>query len=152
MKLRFYLLLTLIVLFSACSAEEIIQTENNWYSNLEEAMDEAKIWKRPIFVDFTGSDWCGWCIKLDEEVFSQPEFSDYAANNLILVKLDFPQKKQQSNETKQYNNNLAQKYGIRGFPTIVLLDESGKEITRTGYIPGGAAQYVEHLKQLLGQE
>jgi thioredoxin-related protein len=81
----------------------------SWESNLETALQKAKTENKAVLVNFTGSDWCQWCIKLSNEVFSQPDFEKYAEENLILVKLDFPKSIEQSNETKMYNNSLAQK-------------------------------------------
>ena len=117
--------------------------------NYTEALAAAKSLKRPVFIDFTGSDWCGWCIKLDREVFTQKEFIRYAKNDLVLLKLDFPQRKKISEAQQKQNMELAQKFGIRGFPTIVIVDAEGKEIARTGYRPGGDKKYVKYLKELL---
>ena len=105
---------------------------------------------KTVLVNFTGSDWCGWCIKLKSEVFNHKEFADYAEKHLVLVELDFPQRIEQSQETKDYNKATAQKFGIRGFPTIVLINGSGSEIAKTGYQEGGPLAYVEHLKGFIG--
>ena len=102
-----------------------------------------------MLVDFTGSDWCIWCKRLSDEVFSKSEFESYADENLILVKLDFPRDIEQSTETKLYNNNLAQRFGVQGFPTILLFNSSGKLVLTTGYQPGGPQSYVNHLKEYL---
>jgi protein disulfide-isomerase len=102
-----------------------------------------------VLVNFTGSDWCKWCIKLNDEVFSQSEVESYAEKNLVLVRLDFPRNIQQSNETKMYNNTLAQRYGIQGFPTILVFDNQGKLVAKTGYQPGGATNYVSHIQSFL---
>ena len=121
----------------------------NWEENLETALQKAKTENKAVLVNFTGSDWCVWCQKLSAEVFSQGEFEDYADENLILVKLDFPRDIEQSAETKAYNNQLAQRYGVQGFPTILLLNSQGKMVLQTGYLPGGPVTYVEHLKNKL---
>ena len=102
-----------------------------------------------MLVNFTGSDWCIWCKRLSSEVFQQKDFESYAKDNLVLVMLDFPKDIEQTQEIKEYNNKLAQKYGIQGFPTILLIDGQGKLVAQTGYQPGGAAKYVEHLKSYL---
>ncbi len=120
-----------------------------WYDNLEKAEQVAQNENRPILVDFTGSDWCIWCKRLDNEVFSKDEFINYANENLVLVKIDFPQNIDQSVATKYYNQQLAQKFGVQGFPTIILLKSDGEPIAATGYQAGGAANYVEHIKSLL---
>ena len=103
-----------------------------------------------MLLDFSGSDWCGWCIKLDREVFSQKEFQDYAKDSLVLVLVDFPRQKKLPAKTVKQNEGLSQKYGIRGYPTIVILGPDGKLVGQTGYQPGGAAAYVTHLKELIG--
>jgi protein disulfide-isomerase len=121
----------------------------NWQENLETALQEAKLQNKAVLVNFTGSDWCIWCKRLTEEVFAKGDFEDYASDNLILVKLDFPRDIEQSTETKMYNNNLAQKFGVQGFPTILLFNSSGKLVLTTGYQPGGPASYVNHLKSYL---
>ena len=123
--------------------------QGDWLENYTEALAAAKKLNRPVFIDFTGSDWCGWCIRLDREVFSQKAFLKYAKRDLVLLKLDFPQRKKLSEALQKQNQELAKKFGIRGFPTIVIVDAEGKEIARTGYQRGGAKNYVDHLKDLL---
>jgi len=118
-------------------------------TDFDAAKAKAKAEDKPMLVDFTGSDWCGWCIKLDKEVFSKAAFKDYASENLILVEIDFPKSKKQSAELKAQNEALAEKYGIRGFPTILVMDGEGKVMERTGYRRGGPEKYVEHLKGIL---
>ena len=121
----------------------------NWEENLETALQKAKTENKAVLVNFTGSDWCQWCIKLSDEVFSKSEFEDYANDNLILVRLDFPRNIEQSAETKTYNNQLAQKYGVQGFPTILLFNSSGSLVKTTGYQPGGPVTYINDLKSSL---
>ena len=126
--------------------------QGDWLENYTEALAAAKSLNRPVFIDFTGSDWCGWCIRLDREVFSQKAFIKYAKRDLVLLKLDFPQRKKLSEALQKQNMELAKKFGIRGFPTIVIVDAEGKEIARTGYQRGGAKNYVDHLKELLKKQ
>jgi protein disulfide-isomerase len=120
-----------------------------WIESWSDALKLAGELDRPILINFTGSDWCSWCIKLSDEVFTKQEFIDYAKANLILLKLDFPKRIPQSNELKMQNRNLQNKFNINGYPTIVLADKEGTEIQRTGYQPGGAVAYVSHLQELL---
>jgi thioredoxin-related protein len=121
----------------------------NWQDNLETALQKAKTENKAVLVNFTGSDWCVWCQKLSTEVFSKSEFEDYAKDNLILVKLDFPRNIEQSAETKMYNNQLMQRFGVEGFPTILLFNSQGQKVLQTGYQPGGSVSYVNHLKSSL---
>ncbi len=120
-----------------------------WLTDFEKAKQTAAELKRPILLDFTGSDWCGWCIKLDEEVFSQQEFKDFAKDNLVLFMADFPRNKQLPEAEKKQNEALMRQYKARGFPTILLLKADGEVIAQTGYRRGGAAAYVQHLQDLL---
>ncbi|MGC9362634.1 MAG: thioredoxin family protein [Candidatus Syntrophosphaera sp.] len=130
---------------------EMEEEFGTWITDYSRALELAERHGRPILVNFTGSDWCVWCFRLRDEVFTQKAFLDYAKSDLILLKLDFPQKTQLPPEQQMANQNLANRYGIRGFPTILLLDGEGNEISRTGYQPGGAENYVHHLKGLLGE-
>ena len=121
----------------------------DWQDNLETALQKAKEENKAVLVNFTGSDWCIWCQRLSNEVFSKNEFEDYADENLILVRLDFPKNIEQSAETKMYNSQLAQRYGVQGFPTILLFNSQGKMVLQTGYQPGGPVSYVNYLKSYL---
>lgn len=120
-----------------------------WMTDFEVAKKLAGERKVPILADFSGSDWCGWCMKLDREVFSKKEFQDYAKDNMILFLADFPSQKTQTEEVKKQNAQLQEKYGIQGFPTVLILDASGNVLARTGYVPGGAVKYVDHIQSLL---
>jgi len=122
-----------------------------WLTDFEAAKKQAAEKKLPIIANFSGSDWCGWCIKLDREVFEKPEFLDYAKKNLVLLTLDFPARKKQPKAIADQNKALATKYGIRGYPTILLLDAKGEVVAKTGYRPGGPAAYVEHIKELMAK-
>lgn len=130
-------------------ASSVWAGQENWLTDFEKAKAEAAARKVPILADFAGSDWCGWCIKLDNEVFSQPEFQAYAKDHLVLFLADFPSAKKQSEAVKKQNAALAEKYGIEGFPSVRLLDSTGKLLGKTGYQKGGAAHYVEHIKKML---
>lgn len=143
------LFVLLILVFTSCNNGQSSSDNLKWNGNLEKAIEQAKKENKAVLVNFTGSDWCIWCKRLSAEVFQQKEFKDYADKSLVLVMLDFPKDIEQTQETKEYNNKLAQKYGIQGFPTILLIDGQGKLVAQTGYQPGGAAKYVEHLKSYL---
>jgi len=110
-------------------------------------LERAKSEKKMVLLDFTGSDWCPWCIKFDEEVLSTGKFRDYAATRLTLVTLDFPSNKPQSDAVKQANQDLKNKYNVSGFPTFVLLDSNGREIGRqVGYLAGGPNAFISELE------
>ena len=116
----------------------------SWTTNLSQAKSQAASEKKLVLLDFTGSDWCPWCVKMDKEVFDQKAFADFATNKLVLVKLDFPQSKKQPAAEKAQNTELAKEFNIEGFPTYVLLDASGKEVRRqVGYLPGGPSEFIK---------
>ena len=118
-----------------------------WYTDLDEAKAVAAKENKPLLVDFTGSDWCGYCIKLHAEVFDKPEFEAFA-KNYVLVELDFPSKKPQPPEEKAKNKATQAKFGVSGFPTVLLLDaKTGEAYGRqSGYGPGsGPKAYIEKL-------
>ena len=122
--------------------------ELQWLTDLPKAQEKAKAEHKLVMLDFTGSDWCGWCIKLNKEVFSKPEFAEYAAKNLVPVEVDFPSKKQQTAEQKKANQALQKKYKIEGYPTIIVLDGEGKKIGELGYHPGGPKAFIEAVEKL----
>lgn len=144
-KILLVTILTMIVMANIYGQE----ADSGWITDFEAAKKTAAEKKLPILADFSGSDWCGWCIKLEQEVFSQKEFKDFAKNNLVLFLADFPRKKQQNEKAKKQNADLSKKYAIEGFPTVLLMDAEGKVLARTGYERGGASAYVQHLKKLI---
>ena len=122
-----------------------------WDDDYEKAVAKAKTEKKMVLLDFTGSDWCGWCIKLDKEVFSKKEFKDYAKDNLVLVEVDFPQGKNQSKKLKEQNQKLQQEHAVRGYPTIIVLNAEGKKVGQLGYMEGGPKAFVAKLDELKGK-
>ncbi len=125
-----------------------LQADSVWLSDFKQAQQEAKNGRKLLLVDFTGSDWCGWCIKLRKEVFSKPEFQDYATKNLVLMEVDFPRGKKLSGNVQQQNQELAQQYQIQGFPTIVVLNGDGRKVGELGYTPGGPEAFIAELEKL----
>ena len=122
-----------------------------WHSDFDAAKKQAADEKKSILLDFTGSDWCGWCIKLNKEVFDHDEFKNGVKDKFILVELDFPKDKSKLTDAViAQNEALQEKYGVKGFPTILLTDEQGKPFAITGYKAGGPNAYVKHLDELLG--
>jgi thioredoxin-related protein len=122
--------------------------EPSWSTDYKRSQQEAKANHKLLLLNFTGSDWCGWCIRLQNEVFSKPEFADYAAKNLVLVELDFPSRKQLSDTIRQQNGEMAQHYQIQGFPTIIVLNADGQKVGELGYIPGGPSAFIAELEKL----
>jgi protein disulfide-isomerase len=142
------LLLTLclgaVLLSPACA-----RADAAWINDLKKAQDEAKANHKLVLVDFTGSDWCGFCFQLDRAILSKPEFKDYASKNLILLEIDFPRRKALPVEIKKQNAQLAEKFQVEGFPTLVVLNGDGKAVWRyDGLYTGGVAAFLAELDKI----
>jgi thioredoxin-related protein len=139
------------LLFAALSAVALLapaclHAESSWSTDFKKAQEEAKANHKLVLVDFTGSDWCGYCVLLERAILSKPEFKDYANKNLVLLEIDFPRRKAQSIEVKKQNAELAERYQVGGFPTLVVLNGDGKTVWRCdGYYPGGIAAFLAEL-------
>ena len=144
MRLPLLATLTLLVSHLATAA-----TPDGWTSDLAKAKAEAAATQKDLLLDFTGSDWCTWCIRLRKEVFDTDVFRLSAPKQFVLVELDFPQDASLiSPEVRKQNESMQALFGIKGFPTIYLTDASGKPYARTGYEKGGGEAYMQHLTQL----
>ena len=128
----------------AAEAQELV-----WETNVTKAMAISTETKKPLLLFFTGSDWCGWCIRLQKEVLKTPEFAAWARENVVLVELDYPRKAPQTQDIKKQNNELQMAFGIQGFPTIILANATTKEgkvnfegIGSTGYVAGGPSAWL----------
>jgi protein disulfide-isomerase len=130
------------------SASTSVSAKAGWLTNYEKAQKEAQANHKLLLMDFTGSDWCGWCIMLDKEVFSKPEFKEYATKHLVLLELDFPRSKKMPPETAAQNERLMLKYRIQGFPTVVVFDSEGKPLGALGYQAGGPQAFIDVLEKL----
>ncbi len=120
-----------------------------WLTDLPKAQEQAKAEKKLVLMDFTGSDWCPPCKALYKNVLSQPEFLEYAKKHLVLVEVDFPNKKPQSEELKKANAALQEKFKIEAYPTIVVLNSEGKEIHRkSGYGGATVKEFIASLEKL----
>ncbi len=132
----------------SCAAP-FVHAESGWLDNYKKAQEEAKAGSKFLLLDFTGSDWCSWCKKLDKEILSQSQFKDYARENLVLLEVDFPRAKPQSAELRKQNQELAQEYRVEGFPTIVVLNGDGQKLWQyDGYFPDGPAAFIAQLEKL----
>jgi thioredoxin-related protein len=137
------LILGMVALFTLCQVEAADLT---WQTDLPKALAQAKAEKKLVLLDFTGSDWCVWCKKLDNDTFAKPQFATYAQTNLVLVEVDFPNNKPQSDDLKAANAALAKKYVVEGYPTLVALKPNGAAIWRTdGYLEGGPAALIAQI-------
>ncbi|HTL79058.1 MAG TPA: thioredoxin family protein [Candidatus Babeliales bacterium] len=144
MRRLFLLSVAVFLVFSGFA-----RAESDWLRDFSKAQEEAKANHKLVFLNFTGSDWCGWCIKLDKDIFSQTEFKNFAHDNLVLVELDFPRKKSQPAEERKQNLQLAQQYEVLGFPTIVVLNSTGQKVWQfDGYFSGGTEAFIAQLQKL----
>lgn len=141
--------ISLFAQYPAAQPSQAPATQINWYTNYTQAAAAAKQANKPMILFFTGRDWCGWCKKLDQEVFLSPDFIKAVGNNFIFVELDFPMNKQIPQPLSQQNVMLKQQFGITGYPTVIILDPNGNVLGETGYRPGGGKAYAEYLKQFL---
>ena len=133
----------------AFAASAVFATPEGWTDDFDAAKAQAAKEKKLMLVDFSGSDWCGWCMRLDEEVFSKKAFIDEAAKDFVLVLIDSPRDKSKlSEKAKEQNPKLVKEYGIRGYPTVLILDAGGKRLRKTGYRKGGPKAYLEELAKL----
>ena len=134
-------------LFAAWAVSQLVASDGEWLTDVPKALDRAKTEKKAVLLDFTGSDWCGWCKRIDKEVFSTTEFKEYATKNLVLVEVDFPRQKKLSPELKKANDALQNRYKVEGFPTFVVLNGQGREIGRqVGYLEGGPKAFIAKLE------
>lgn len=137
----------IFALLVATTLWRVNAAEPTWHNNLAKAETQAKAKNKMVLMDFTGSDWCPWCIKLDKEVLDTKAFQNYAKKSLVLVRVDFPRHKKQSAELKKANKALSEKYHVSGFPTLVVLNKNGKEIGRqVGYAPGGPKAFIAKVQ------
>ncbi|MDZ4779277.1 MAG: thioredoxin family protein [Planctomycetia bacterium] len=141
------LLLGTVASVLACS--RAVAQDEGWTANMASAMEQAKSENKDLLIDFTGSDWCEFCIVLKDEVFSQTSFQQEAPKHFVLVELDFPNDTSQLSEaTQKQNNTWREKFEVTGFPSIYLTDATGRPYAVTGYEKGGADKYLAHLEGL----
>ena len=133
------------------------QEELTWHTDMSKAADISIKENKPMFLFFTGSDWCGWCIRLQKEVFKTPEFIKWAKENVVLVELDFPRKNNQSEEVKMQNAQLQQQLQVRGYPTVWFVSATKtaeakvnlNALGSTGYVAGGPKVWIDGANQII---
>jgi protein disulfide-isomerase len=142
------LIVSIAVALVLCSPS-CARADEVWATDYKKAQQEAKSSHKLLLLDFTGSDWCGFCFQLDKAILSQPQFKDYATKNLVLMEVDFPARKAQSIETRKQNQELRQRYQVEGFPTLVVLNGEGKTVWRyDGLYVGGIAAFLAELDKV----
>lgn len=119
-----------------------------WHTSWDAAVAEAKRSNKPILINFTGSDWCGWCIRLKKEVFDTDTFRSWASKKVVLLEVDFPRGKPQSADVKAKNQKLAQQFGVRGYPSIMFANGKGQPVgSKFGYAEGGPEAWTKQAEQ-----
>ena len=137
-----------------CAAALVVslQAGEGWLVDFEKAKTQAAHEGKAVLMDFTGSDWCAGCIQLKKNVFDKPEFKEFAAKNVVLLEVDFPNKESKiSKETLEQNKRLETEFKIEGFPTLVILDQTGKEIGRLEYTGETSADYLKKIEAVLAK-
>jgi protein disulfide-isomerase len=128
-------------------------TQPVWLADLPKALTQAKAEGKSVLLFFHGSDWCPTCMEMQRQVFDSPEFAQYARRALVLVDVDFPEKKTQSDEVKRANLALKARFNFSdelggGYPTLVLLNQAGGTLFQeTGYAGGGPAEVLPKLQR-----
>lgn len=146
-----------LTLFIVLGSITMQAQELEWHTDMNKAMELSQKNKKPLLLFFTGSDWCGWCMRLQKEVLKTEDFAKWAKDNVILVELDFPKRTAQSAELKQQNASLARSFAVQGYPTVWFVDvQKGedkkpvlKQLGKTGYVRGGASAWLEGANAIL---
>lgn len=128
-----------------------------WQTDVYKAIKTSNKEKKPLLLFFTGSDWCGWCMRLQKEVLKTPEFMTWAKKNVILVELDFPNENKQTEEIKAQNNTMQRIFGVQGYPTVYFAtaklnsqnEPSFTKIGSTGYVAGGPNAWLAKADGIL---
>jgi thioredoxin-related protein len=144
------ILIAFFFIGTSISQAQETKPELKWYTDVKEAIKVSNKEKKPLLLFFTGSDWCGWCIRLQKEVLTTPEFSKWAKESVVLVELDFPRRTAQPEAVKAQNNELQQVFGVQGFPTVYFANaKTNKEgkinfegLGSTGYVAGGPSAWI----------
>lgn len=150
----------LVILFLLVATTTFVQAQEGlkWENNMKTAIERSQNEQKPLFLFFTGSDWCGWCMKLQNEVFKTPEFVKWANEKVVLVELDFPRRTQLAAEIQKQNMELQQLFQVRGYPTVwfakpVVKDGNTtyEQLGSSGYMPGGPTTWIENANASLAK-
>ena len=144
-----FLPIVLVILGGAVLSLADSPSDGTWETSYPTAIRRALETGKPILINFTGSDWCIWCTRLRKQVFNRGQFKKWAADSVILLELDFPRQKFQSKELRSQNRALKKKYGVRGFPTVLILTHQGKVLGRSGYRKGGPKPWIANAGQII---
>jgi protein disulfide-isomerase len=132
----------------AIALTSFAHADDGWIENYEQAKKIAREQHKLILADFTGSDWCPFCVQLHKEVFSKQAFKDYASDKYVLLKVDFPRRHAQDQAIATQNEALRAKFDIEGFPTILIMDAAGRKKGQLGYMEGGPSAFNKALSEI----
>lgn len=136
----------ILCLLGCVMGAHLVMANDMWLTSLPDAEAKAKKEGKLVLMDFTGSDWCPWCIKLKNDILSKAEFERYASTNLVLVEVDFPNHIPQSADVKRANAALQSKYNVEGYPTLIVVKPDGQVVLKSvGYIEGGPSALIAKL-------
>lgn len=152
MKKIYFTLLFVLLNYGISSAQDAV-----WHTDMKMASKIAMKENKPIMLFFTGSDWCGWCKRLQSEVLDTSDFEKWASDNVVLVELDFPRRTALDQATKQQNYQLQSMFKVRGYPTIHFVnpkkETDGKinlaGLGKTGYVRGGPKKWLEVANNII---
>lgn len=150
--------IALVILLMIFSGAIQAQENQTWHTDINKAIAISKKENKPLFLFFTGSDWCGWCIKLQKEVFKTPEFTTWAKDHVVLVDLDFPRRSEQDLKIQKQNAELQQIFAVQGYPTVWFVKPSLKDgknnleqLGSSGYLAGGPNTWLENANSIVAK-
>ena len=142
-----YLIAAFVALLEASPTEA--REALPWFTDLPQAQTQARTEGKWVLIHFSGSDWCGWCMKLHKDVFQKAEFESYAKSNLVLVSVDFPKRKPQPPAVQQANQKLAAQFRVQGPPTLIVLDSQGRMLGKLNYGNGGTKAFIAEMEKVI---
>ena len=141
---KYFFIFMFFGVVQVASAQEL-----TWHTDINKAIELSTKENKPLFLFFTGSDWCGWCIRLQNEVFKKPEFASWATKNVVLVELDFPRKTKLEATLQAQNNELQKMFNITGDPTVWFVKPQNtpnginlQQMGKMGYLAGGTQTWL----------
>ena len=152
LKHLFHLLCTVFLICIATpNSAEALEGPNGitWHKDYQSALQASKNLQVPVFALFTGSDWCPWCIRLEDEVLNTQDFADEMKSKMVFFIADFPRKNRPTKTIASQNRRLKEKFRVKGFPTVLLLSSEEEVMGKTGYRKGGPIEYAEYLQSEL---
>lgn len=137
-----------IFLFSLMMSTFATGAELSWQTNFAQASQQAQSSGKPIVMLFTGTDWCYWCKRLERDILQNPEFVNAVNDKFIFVFLDFPRGSPQNPTLSAQNEQLANKFNVNSFPTIIILDSKGQFLSKPTYDRENPRSLADQLLRL----